>query len=322
MSDSKSLIFVISANIESLNKGLRDAERNFKRSFGNIEKTVNDFGNKTALISAGIVASLGFVVAKFSQIGEEIKNALPEDVEALKNFGIEIDPALLTASDELAAKIKQVKLAVDVFFAKLGEQVNIQGFLDKMIELTKSAIDFIDEHPGLIDALKKIGVGFIVLTGILKTFSLMMAAAKAFSGPAGWAQLAIGAVVLGGTFAALTALENANKTPEMFNGQDVSGFSAKTKELMGVPGYALGGIVTSPTLAMVGEAGPEAIIPLSGMGGGAQIITNHFHISGFIQDEMTLRAATQEISRILKEEDRRSRYTPNKTEYYSPSGHL
>ena len=32
---------------------------------------------------------------------------------------------------------------------------------------------------------------------------------------------------------------------------------------MHVPGFASGGVVTSPTLAMVGEAGPEAIIPLS-----------------------------------------------------------
>ena len=33
-----------------------------------------------------------------------------------------------------------------------------------------------------------------------------------------------------------------------------------------IPGFANGGIVTSPTLAMVGEKGPEAIIPLSQMG--------------------------------------------------------
>jgi len=36
-----------------------------------------------------------------------------------------------------------------------------------------------------------------------------------------------------------------------------------------IPGFAEGGIVTKPTLAMVGEKGPEAIVPLGkGMGGG------------------------------------------------------
>jgi hypothetical protein len=41
-----------------------------------------------------------------------------------------------------------------------------------------------------------------------------------------------------------------------------------------IPGFADGGIVTRPTLAMVGEKGPEAIIPFSqmgGMGGGVTV---------------------------------------------------
>jgi hypothetical protein len=35
-----------------------------------------------------------------------------------------------------------------------------------------------------------------------------------------------------------------------------------------LPKMASGGIVTKPTIAMIGEAGPEAVIPLSGAGGG------------------------------------------------------
>ena len=38
------------------------------------------------------------------------------------------------------------------------------------------------------------------------------------------------------------------------------------KLLSGIPGLAHGGIVTSPTLAMVGERGPEAVIPLNKAG--------------------------------------------------------
>lgn len=44
-----------------------------------------------------------------------------------------------------------------------------------------------------------------------------------------------------------------------------------------IPMMAAGGIVTSPTLAMIGEAGPEAVIPLNkmgGMGGGVTINVN------------------------------------------------
>jgi SLT domain-containing protein len=41
---------------------------------------------------------------------------------------------------------------------------------------------------------------------------------------------------------------------------------------------AKGGIVTSPTMALIGEAGPEAVIPLSrggGFGGGITITVNN-----------------------------------------------
>jgi hypothetical protein len=33
-----------------------------------------------------------------------------------------------------------------------------------------------------------------------------------------------------------------------------------------IPAMANGGIVTGPTLALIGEAGPEAVVPLSDMG--------------------------------------------------------
>lgn len=41
----------------------------------------------------------------------------------------------------------------------------------------------------------------------------------------------------------------------------------------GIPKLATGGIVTSPTIAMIGEAGPEAVVPLNRMGsmGGATV---------------------------------------------------
>lgn len=51
-----------------------------------------------------------------------------------------------------------------------------------------------------------------------------------------------------------------------------------------VPFFARGGIVTKPTLAMVGEDGDEAIVPrqrleslLAGGGGGPQKVENHYH---------------------------------------------
>ena len=42
-----------------------------------------------------------------------------------------------------------------------------------------------------------------------------------------------------------------------------------------VPHFASGGIVTGPTLALIGEAGPEAVVPLGQMGGGIITINDH-----------------------------------------------
>jgi hypothetical protein len=44
----------------------------------------------------------------------------------------------------------------------------------------------------------------------------------------------------------------------------------------GIPKMAEGGIVSKPTLALIGEAGPEAVVPLSKMnaGGGGDVNIN------------------------------------------------
>jgi hypothetical protein len=63
----------------------------------------------------------------------------------------------------------------------------------------------------------------------------------------------------------------------------VGGAIAGVSALFHALHLAEGGIVTGPTFALIGEAGPEAVIPLSkaskaGIGGGIQIhMTNHFH---------------------------------------------
>jgi len=67
-------------------------------------------------------------------------------------------------------------------------------------------------------------------------------------------------------------------------GKAGGGISGAVGEIGGLFGFAEGGVVTRPMAAMVGEAGPEAIIPLrggsvpvefiGGGGGGAQVSTN------------------------------------------------
>ena len=56
----------------------------------------------------------------------------------------------------------------------------------------------------------------------------------------------------------------------------VPGIGGKGFDVPDIPMLAQGGIVTGPTLAMIGERGPEAVIPLNragGMGMGGNTIT-------------------------------------------------
>ena len=77
-----------------------------------------------------------------------------------------------------------------------------------------------------------------------------------------------------------------------------SGYTVKNG--MMVPKTAAGGIVTSPQVRLVGEAGPEAIIPLSGagragFGGGATVINQNFYVTG------AMVGTTRELGQLLSD---------------------
>ena len=65
-----------------------------------------------------------------------------------------------------------------------------------------------------------------------------------------------------------------------------------------IPMLAEGGIVTSPTLAMIGEAGSEAVIPLSKMGGmgGINVVVN---VQGSVVQEQDLAISVRDQIAIL-----------------------
>jgi hypothetical protein len=65
-----------------------------------------------------------------------------------------------------------------------------------------------------------------------------------------------------------------------------------------IPMLANGGIVTSPTLAMIGEAGSEAVIPLSKMGGmgGINVVVN---VQGSVVQEQDLAISVRDQIAIL-----------------------
>ena len=78
----------------------------------------------------------------------------------------------------------------------------------------------------------------------------------------------------------------------------------KEFKLPEIPALAKGGIVTKPTMALIGEAGPEAVVPLKKGGAGMGTINVNIDVSG-VTDRSDKRALAREISDILQQELRR-----------------
>tara|TARA_Y100000310_G_scaffold274347_1_gene290291 strand:- start:351 stop:2036 length:1686 start_codon:yes stop_codon:yes gene_type:complete len=71
-----------------------------------------------------------------------------------------------------------------------------------------------------------------------------------------------------------------------------------------IPHLAKGGIVTRPTLALIGEAGPEAVVPLGKGGGMGNTFNINIDVSG-VTDRSDKRALAMQISDEIQKEMRR-----------------
>jgi hypothetical protein len=80
----------------------------------------------------------------------------------------------------------------------------------------------------------------------------------------------------------------------------VGGLLGDTFDLPTIPHLANGGIVTQPTVALIGEAGPEAVVPLSGSGAGsmgADIHDNTF----IIREEADIGKVAKQLYTLIEQ---------------------
>tara|TARA_R100001443_G_scaffold97479_1_gene104309 strand:+ start:2657 stop:4363 length:1707 start_codon:yes stop_codon:yes gene_type:complete len=82
--------------------------------------------------------------------------------------------------------------------------------------------------------------------------------------------------------------------------------------LPNIPQLAKGGVVSTPTLAMIGESGPEAVVPLNRASQfGKNNVTVNINVSG-VTDRSDKRALAREISDIIAQEMRRNGGSPTR----------
>ena len=91
---------------------------------------------------------------------------------------------------------------------------------------------------------------------------------------AGMVNAAIGAVnAIVSAYNSIPLLPDLPKVPNLPVPQ-IGGTPTQVAGRMGIPRMAEGGIVSSPTLALIGEAGPEAVVPLDRMQNGGGVTIN------------------------------------------------
>lgn len=167
-----------------------------------------------------------------------------------------------------------VLLATDAFGVRSALVGAAQGMIDKFEDFMK----FIEGLPGRATTAAT-ALGSAIIEGLKSGIG-------AVGGIAADIASAVGGAIK--NFVNSEVIDKINSALEFEFGFSVAGkgFSVHINP-PDIPHLAMGGIVTRPTLALIGEAGPEAVVPLSGpnapRGMGTTIIINALDARSFQQ---------------------------------------
>ena len=227
---------------------------------------------------------------------EEIKNfAKAGDIQAAQKVILDaLSEAVGGASEQtntFAFQQRLLQSQLEVMQVTIGTALLpiITTLLTAIAPVIEKVTEWASEHPKLTAAILLGVAAFAGLVMVFAAVALAIPAILAFFNP-------ITAAIIG-TVAAVTGLvlvfkhffdlitQNWDKVKPFFDavgkvggaiGGMVGGAVSSVGSAIGslIPHFAAGGIVSGPTLALIGEGGPEAVVPLGsggGMGGGITV---------------------------------------------------
>ena len=206
---------------------------------------------------------------------EPMLKKLGKVIKAVATWILEVGaPALVKAALKLSG-------ALIGWAAKIAGPA-IKGLAGFLVDVGKWVIK--DGIPALAKLGVQLGEGLIdALVGALKKVgSIGLDVGKAFANG-----------IIG--FINTNVIDSINDLLEF----KVGPITINPPDLPHIPKLAAGGIVTRPTLAMIGEAGPEAVIPLSGKNAGMGMggVTNYITINT-LSDPQSVVQALQQFNRM------------------------
>jgi len=244
--------------------------------------------------------------------------------------GISLNEALGLSNEIMAEYINKIGIEAVGATQMYADVANEQyGIMDKLAsgweDLTFAVGSFLTPLEPVFALMSALGpiILALSLTTLPQLIANIKATAVAFVGYAAAAAKAVGALI---AKAAASIWAWASSIPIAGIALGIAGVAAlitsialaRRKASEATTGLAEGGIVTRPTRALIGEAGPEAVIPLSqaGFTGPREL---HLHIGNYMGDEMSRRQLVRDIDRMLKEESRRSAFGMNQSYFYGRS---
>lgn len=236
-------------------------------------------------------AFAGFSLSERLDFAFDLPDWLTTTIDFMTGDGVFAGFSIGDRIDLVLAELPQpLKFIADLFQGVFG--ISIGDYIDFGIELAGDAWDFIKK---LID--DPIGTFTDVGTGITELFE----------------GLTLGDIIkapfnllISGINAAFSAVDFNITIPDWVPVVGGESYNVNLSDWK-IPQLAKGGIVNKPTLAMIGEDGPEAVLPLSqrnnpsgaGMGGGTVNVT--VNASG-ITDRTDKRALAREIGNMIQQE--------------------
>ncbi len=235
------------------------------RSNDILSKAKDAYANFKDTVKGAITGIIDFGAAATAESGSFLENLVAQAAKAA-DFGSKVKQLLAMGLSESA--ISQVLAAGADAGTKIADEIIAGGAtvvnqINTLVSATQSVADAVGESAASQFYTAGITAGQALVDGV-----------KAAIAAAGFTINADGSLINQGAINQVNqAIANA-RSKKSKKGTKISAGERKDIQALAaslgveVPAFAKGGIVTGPTLALIGEAGPEAVVPLSGRNAG------------------------------------------------------
>ena len=272
-------------------------------------------GKSLSEVSDALAKAYGGNMKGLQALSPEIKAMIKDGAsldDVMNVLGGTFGGAAATAADTAAGKFKILKNSLDETKESIGAALIpvIEAGLPILQQFADWAQDNPDKFVKIAGAIGAVAAAVVATNVAMSLNPFVIAAVGIVAMAVAFNKLAdsmekinkvggIAARVIGGLlFPVVGLVANILKgAGDFLSGDDTPSSPSAGIE---IPKMATGGIVNGPTLAMIGEAGPEAVIPLSRMGqmgGGMSITVNAGLISTPDQIGQDIIAAIQKAQR-------------------------